>query len=135
MRVAIDSTLLSLTQASSSASSYVLLGSQAALLSQRVFREFFSRLSPAIQGCLDTFAGELLSKDLIDWEAAKDVSEALGLTSAKKSNKLLFAVQSKIASAKSNKPLRSLCSVMEKFSVLEDLAKEMMERFGKWLPC
>ena len=49
-KVAIDSTLLSLTQASS----YVLLGSQAALLSQRVFREFFSRLSAAIEGSLDT---------------------------------------------------------------------------------
>ena len=91
--------------------------------------------SAAIEGSLDTFAGELLSKDLIDWEAAKDVSEALGFTSTKKSNKVLFAVQSKIASAKSDKPLRSLCRVMEKFSVLEDLAKEMMERFGKWLPC
>ena len=67
--------------------------------------------------------------------SGEDVSEALGLTSTKKSNKLSFAVQSKIASVKSDKPLRSLCRVMEKFSVLEDLAKEMMERFGKWLPC
>ena len=75
--VAIDSTLLSLTQALS----YVLLGSQAALLAQRVFRKFFSHLSPAIEGCLDTFAGELLSN--CNWEAAKDVSELAGLTSTK----------------------------------------------------
>ena len=79
-KVAIDSTLLSLTQASS----YVHLGSQAVLLSQRIFREFFLLLIATIQGSLDTFAGELLSKDLINWEAAKDVSEALGLTSTKK---------------------------------------------------
>ena len=50
---------------------------------------------------------KLLSKDLIDREVVKDVSEALGLASTKKFNKLLFAVQSKIASAKSDKPLRS----------------------------
>ena len=130
-KVAIDSsTLLQLTQACS----YVLLGSQVSLLPERVFKEFFSRVSEAIQGCLDKFVGELLSKDLIDWEVAKDVSE-VGLSSTKKSHNLLFAVRSKIASAKSDKPLRRLCRVMEKFSVLKVLAKEMMERFGKCLPC
>ena len=84
---------------------------------------------------MDQFAGELLSKDLIDWEVAKEVSETLGLTATKKSNKVLFAVQSRIASAKSDKPFKSLCHVMENYSVLEDLAKEMIERFGKCLPC
>ena len=58
----------------------MLLGSQAALLAQRVFKEFFACLSAAIAGCLDTSVRELLSNDLIDWEAAKDVSEVIGLT-------------------------------------------------------
>ena len=130
-KVAIGSTLLSLTQACS----YFLLGSQASLLSERVFKEFFSRVSDAIQGCLDKFAGKLLSENVIDWEVVDNLSGTLGLTPTQKSQIVLRAVRSKIASTKKDKPLRSLCHVMNEFSVLEDLAKEMMERFGKWLPC
>ena len=130
-KVAIDSKLLSLTQACS----YVLSGSQASLLSERVFKEFFSRVSDAIQGCLDKFAGKLLSENVIDWEVIDNLSGTLGLTPTQKSQIVLRAVRSKIVSTKKDKPLRSLCCVMDDFSVLKDLAKEMMERFGKWPPC
>ena len=104
-------------------------------MSQRVFREFFSRVSAAIQDFLDQFAGELLSENLVASEMVQDLAGTLGLPPSKQSNKLLCAVQKKIDSAKSDKPFRSLCRVMEKFSVLEDVAREMTERFGKWLPC
>ena len=86
-----------------------VLGEQAALLSQRVFREFYSRVSAAIQGCLDRFAGELLSENVIGWEVVKDVAQTIGLTSTKKATIVLLAVQSKISSTKGDKPFRSLC--------------------------
>ena len=110
------------------------LGDQAALLSQRVFTEFYSHVSAVIQGCLDRFAGELLSKNVIGWDVVKEVAETIGLTSTKKATIVLLAVQSKIASTKSDKPLRSLCRVMKNYSLLKDPAKEMIESFGKCLP-
>ena len=100
-----------------------------------MFREFYSRVSSAIQGCLDRFAGELLSENVIGWEVVKDVAETIGLTSTKKATIVLLAVQSKIASTKGDKPFRSLCHVMKNYPLLKDLAEEMIERFGKCLPC
>ena len=111
------------------------LGSRASRLSDRVFTEFFSRVSAAIEAFSDRFAGELLSECVIASEVVRDLAGTVGLTPTQRSQKVLFAVQNKIASAKSDKPLSSLCRVMEKFVVLKDLAKEMMERFGKCLPC
>ena len=104
-------------------------------MSQRVFREFFARVSAVMQGCLDQFTAELLSANLIPWEVAKEVSETLGLTPAQKSNKLLFAVQSKMVGEESDEPFKSLCHVMGKNSVLEGLARQMMEKFGEYFLC
>ena len=75
----------------------MLLGRQASVLSERVFKEFFARVSTAIQGFSDTFAGELLSKDLVDWEVVNDLSGTPALTPTQKSQRVLCAVQNKIA--------------------------------------
>ena len=83
---------------------------------------------------MDRFAGELLSENLIGWEVVKE-AETIGLTSTKKATIVLLAVQSKIASTKGDKPFRSLCRVMKNYPLLKDLAKEMIERFGKCLLC
>ena len=104
-------------------------------LSQRVFREFFARVSTAIQGSLDQLAGELLGKNLIDWDVMNEMSGTLGLSLIQTSQKLLCIVQNKIGSENSDKPFKSLCHVMENFPVLEDLAKEMTEKFGKHFVC
>ena len=96
--------------------------------------EFYSRVSTVIQGCLNRFAGELLSENIICWEVVKEVAETIGLTSTKKATIVLLAVQSKIASTKGDKSFRSLCCVMKNYPLLKDLAKEMINRFGKCLP-
>ena len=103
--------------------------------SQRVLREFFSRVSTSIQPSLDRFAGELLSENLVTSEVVHDLAETIGVPPDKQSNKLLCAVQKKIDCAKSDRPFKSLCRVMKKFSVLEDLESEMTKRFGKCLLC
>ena len=84
---------------------------------------------------MDQFARELQIENLIGQEVTKEVKEAHGLTSNKKTIIVLLAVHSKIASEKGDTPFRSLCRMMKKFPVLEDLAEEMIERFGKCLPC
>ena len=117
------------------ACSNVFVGRQAALSSQRVFSEFFSRVSTSIQDFLDRFAGELLAQNLVGSEVVHDLAGVYGVPLSKQSNKLLCAVQNKIDDAKSDKPFKSLCRVMKGFSVLEDLAREMTERFGKCLLC
>ena len=90
-KVAIDSTLPSLTQACSNP----LSRSQASLLSELVFKEFFARVSTAIQGCSDKFAGELLSKDLINWEVVNDLAGTLACTHSYAKISEIFMCRSK----------------------------------------
>ena len=83
---------------------------------------------------MEQFARELQSENLIGQEVTKEVKETHRLTSTKRAILVLLAVQSKIASEEGDTPFRSLCRLMKKFPVLEDLAEKMMERFGTCRP-
>ena len=103
------------------------------MLSRRVFRHYFARVSAAFESCPNQLAKELFSKRLIGVEAMNRILTAQALSASDKAGILVCCIQKVIASDGSDKPFKKLCQVMVTHPELENLSSKMTKRFGKYI--
>ena len=100
-------------------------------LALRVFRRYYAELSDALSGCPEEVAAKLYSAGLITTKEKRQALGTLGLSSFRKADLLMEAVERRIVTENSAAPLREFCHLLRRRYAIDSILARMKLRLGE----